>query len=60
MLQQIDDALSRHAEGRYGRCAACEYEIPVARLQSLPFALYCRKCQEAMERRLARAARAVA
>jgi RNA polymerase-binding transcription factor DksA len=23
MLQQIHDALSRHAEGRYRRCAAC-------------------------------------
>jgi len=51
MLQQIEDALSRHAEGRYGLCAACDGEIPVGRLQSLPFAPYCRDCQETQERR---------
>ncbi|MFQ5883092.1 MAG: TraR/DksA family transcriptional regulator [Candidatus Methylomirabilales bacterium] len=49
MLRQIDEALTRHADGRYGRCAACEGEIPLARLRSLPFALYCRDCQEAEE-----------
>ncbi len=47
--RRIDDALARHAEGRYGRCLACETEIPVARLRSLPFALYCRECQQAAE-----------
>jgi DnaK suppressor protein len=47
--RRIDDALARHAEGRYGRCLACETEIPVARLRALPFALYCRECQQAAE-----------
>jgi len=47
--RRIDDALARHADGRYGRCLACETEIPVARLRSLPFALYCRECQQAAE-----------
>ena len=47
--QRIDDALIRHAEGRYGRCVACGAEIPAARLRSLPFALYCRDCQQAAE-----------
>ena len=49
MLRQIDAALSRHVAGRYGRCLACEADIPVARLRSLPFALYCRECQAAAE-----------
>jgi RNA polymerase-binding transcription factor len=49
ILRQIDAALSRHAEGRYGRCLACEADIPVARLRSLPFAIYCRECQAAAE-----------
>jgi DnaK suppressor protein len=49
MLRQIEDTLGRHAEGRYGYCARCENEIPVARLRSLPFALYCRDCQEVQE-----------
>jgi RNA polymerase-binding transcription factor len=49
MLRQIEEALCRLAEGRFGRCVACNAEIPVARLQSLPFALNCRDCQEAAE-----------
>jgi DnaK suppressor protein len=49
MLRQIEEALFRLAEGRFGRCVACNAEIPVARLRSLPFALNCRECQEAAE-----------
>jgi DnaK suppressor protein len=49
MLRQIEDALTQDEDGRYGYCARCEGEIPVARLQSLPFALYCRDCQEIQE-----------
>lgn len=49
MLRQVDAALSRDAAGRYGRCLACEMDIPVARLRSLPFALYCLECQAAAE-----------
>jgi DnaK suppressor protein len=49
--RQIDDALARHTEGRYGRCVACEAEIPMGRLRSLPFARYCRDCQAAAEER---------
>lgn len=52
MLQQTEEALLRHAEGLYGRCTACGVEIPLARLRSLPFALYCRDCQEANEQRV--------
>lgn len=50
-LRQIDNALARHAAGRYGRCVACNTHILVARLQSLPFALYCRDCQALAEER---------
>jgi DnaK suppressor protein len=49
MLRQIDVALSRHAAGRYGQCLACGADIPVARLWSLPFAVYCWECQAAAE-----------
>ncbi len=52
-LRQIDNALARHAEGRYGRCVACGTQILVARLRSLPFALYCRDCQALAEERRA-------
>ncbi len=57
-LDQIEAALARQAEKRYGRCAACDAEIPLARLRSLPFALYCRDCQEAAETASAQTARA--
>lgn len=49
MLQQVEDALLRHARGEYGRCQACQADIPLERLGSLPFALYCRECQETRE-----------
>jgi RNA polymerase-binding transcription factor len=49
MLRQIDVALSRHTAGRYGQCLACGGDIPVARLRSLPFAVYCWECQAAAE-----------
>jgi DnaK suppressor protein len=49
LLRQVDQALARHAQGDYGRCQACGKEIPVKRLQSMPFALLCRECQEAQE-----------
>lgn len=48
-LRQIDVALARHAAGRYGQCLACGADIPVARLRSLPFAVYCWECQAAAE-----------
>lgn len=59
MLRQIEDALARHAAGQYGRCAACDAEIPLARLQSLPFARCCRSCQETVDREEAKGARRI-
>ncbi len=55
-LDQVEKALARHAEGRYGRCAACGADIPLARLRSLPFALNCRNCQEVAEGAVGQAA----
>lgn len=57
MLRQIEDAIARHAEGHYGYCARCDGEIPVARLRSLPFTVYCRDCQEIQENEERRAER---
>jgi DnaK suppressor protein len=59
ILRQIDQAVARHAQGRYGRCLHCNTEIPLARLRSLPFALSCRVCQDT-EERWVRGLRAVA
>ncbi|MDD5558416.1 TraR/DksA family transcriptional regulator [Candidatus Methylomirabilis sp.] len=48
-LQQIDAAIQRTKAGTYGRCAGCGEEIPLARLQALPFAQRCAACQEEWE-----------
>ena len=45
-LAAIDAALERIREGTYGICQECGKRIPVARLQALPYAQYCVKCQQ--------------
>lgn len=49
MLMQIDKALSKLAEGRYGKCEDCSTEISEKRLEARPFAQYCIECQEEHE-----------
>ncbi len=44
-LQAIDNALERLAGTHYGLCEECGNEIPVERLQVLPFTTYCIACQ---------------
>jgi len=44
-LKDLDDALARLEEGRYGVCTDCNQPIPVERLIAVPFALYCVKCE---------------
>jgi RNA polymerase-binding transcription factor DksA len=43
-LGELDAALERLAEGRYGICSGCEEEIPEARLEVLPEARTCAGC----------------
>ena len=50
-LAKIDEAVKRLEQGCYGVCAECSTEISEARLQALPFAGLCRRCQEAEEDR---------
>jgi DnaK suppressor protein len=45
-LRQIQQALDRLALGEFGMCLACEQPIAAKRLQALPWAKYCVKCQE--------------
>ena len=49
LLAQIDAAIQRHKAGTYGRCVGCSDEIPLLRLQALPFAQRCAGCQEEWE-----------
>ncbi len=53
---QIQDALARLSDGRYGFCQECDAFIGVPRLRALPFALRCRDCQGQAERRARREA----
>ncbi len=43
-LEDIDAALRRIAEGRYGTCQACGGPMGLQRLRALPEARYCIAC----------------
>jgi len=49
-LKKIDLALQRLNEGNYGVCADCGQAIHIERLKAIPFALFCKECQEEKER----------
>lgn len=49
VLLQIDRALSKIAEGNYGKCEDCSIDISPKRLEARPFAIYCIECQEERE-----------
>jgi DnaK suppressor protein len=46
---QVDQALLRIKEGRYGICARCSQPIDERRLEALPTARYDAACQAAIE-----------
>jgi len=46
-LRLIDEALDRLDSGDYGICLSCDQPIPPKRLQAVPWARYCVRCQEA-------------
>jgi DnaK suppressor protein len=48
-LLGIDEALMKLREGTYGVCEECGGEITAERLRVMPFAVYCRDCQEKKE-----------
>jgi len=50
MLRQIRRALNRIADGSYGVCLHCEEEISPKRIAAVPWAAYCIKCQEQVDR----------
>ncbi len=50
MLRQIRRALDRVADGTYGVCLHCEEDISPKRMAAVPWAGYCIKCQEQIDR----------
>lgn len=48
-LREVRAALARIEDGTYGVCLSCEEPIPKKRLDALPWAAYCVRCQEAVD-----------
>jgi DnaK suppressor protein len=51
VLRRIEAALAHIAEGTYGICEQCHEEIPISRLDAMPWALLCLRDQEISEGR---------
>ncbi len=51
-LRLVEEALQRIEEGEYGYCLNCGQPISSKRLEALPWARYCVKCQELKEQGL--------
>ena len=49
VLEQIEAALVRIAEGTYGVCEECGSKIPKMRLNAIPYTAYCVKCAEMVQ-----------
>jgi DnaK suppressor protein len=52
LLNLIDEALERIEEGSYGRCVRCGEVLPEKRLDAVPWARHCVRCQDLQERGL--------
>jgi DnaK suppressor protein len=44
LLRKVERALARTADGTYGICETCGNQIPVARLEVLPYSTECVSC----------------
>jgi DnaK suppressor protein len=51
-LAQIETALDRIKQGRYGRCDSCDKAIGAVRLRALPYATSCIQCARTGERHM--------
>jgi len=49
-LSLIEKAISKLKHGTYGICEHCQRKIPVARLNALPYSVYCMPCQRELEK----------
>ena len=53
LLREISGALHRMETGHYGTCMECEEPISAKRLDAVPWARYCVKCQDLVAARIA-------
>ena len=49
LLRQVEAARDRIRDGTFGICLRCEGGIPLKRLQAIPWAAFCKSCQEMAE-----------
>lgn len=52
MIQQLDEALLRLDEKKFGRCTSCGSDVNQKRLEAVPWASLCFPCQEKQEQGL--------
>ncbi|MBI4462010.1 MAG: TraR/DksA family transcriptional regulator [Acidobacteria bacterium] len=50
LLREVETALERLEEGRYGVCESCEASIPERRLRALPWTRFCLECADRRQR----------
>jgi DnaK suppressor protein len=50
VLGEIEEAIRRIDSGNFGQCELCKKPIEQKRLEVLPYARYCLRCQEKAER----------
>jgi len=50
VMEMISDAVQRLANHEYGKCHDCGQNIPDARLDAKPYAIYCVKCKSIREK----------
>lgn len=51
LLYEIDEALKKIEEGRFGICEGCKCLITKKRLKAIPYTRLCLKCQQTQEKR---------
>jgi DnaK suppressor protein len=49
LMQMIAEALARIEEGAFGECLNCGEDVEIRRLEAVPWARLCKKCQELAE-----------
>ena len=49
-LSNVEAALEKMRDGTYGKCEGCGGNIPVVRLQALPYAVHCIQCKQEIEK----------
>ena len=52
LLELIDEALDRIEAGEYGQCVHCGEPVQEKRLEAVPWARHCLRCQDLQERGL--------